>query len=179
VRSKSGDAERRAVKYIVELNGARHAVVVDADRVSYETEAAIGGELSDIEGSPVRMVKIGDQVYRVVVEKREGRGRYFLWVDGYRFDAEALDERRRSLRDLSGANAGPSGPAPIVAPMPGLVVRINVAPGDTVEAGQGVVVMEAMKMENELRATAAGTVRSVEVGPGTAVEKGTLLVSLE
>lgn len=167
------------MKYIVELNGARHTVVVDADKVSYETEPAIAGELSAIEGSPVRMVKIGDQVYRVVVEKREGRGRYYLWVDGYRFDAEALDERRRSLRDLSGASAGPSGPAPIVAPMPGLIVRVNVAPGDTVEPGQGVVVMEAMKMENELRATAPGTVRSVEVGPGTAVEKGTLLVSLE
>ena len=167
------------MKYIVELNGERHTVVVNADNVSYETESAHVAELSDIEGSPVRMVKIGDQVYSVVVEKREGRGKYYLWVDGYRFDAEALDERRRSLRDLSGANAGPSGPAPIVAPMPGLIVRINVAPGDTVEAGQGVVVMEAMKMENELRATASGTVRSVEVGPGTVVEKGALLVSLD
>jgi pyruvate carboxylase subunit B len=63
--------------------------------------------------------------------------------------------------------------------MPGLIVRINVVPGDTVEAGQGVVVMEAMKMENELRATSAGKVRSVDVAPGTAVEKGALLVSLE
>ena len=179
MRFKAGDSEFCAVKYIVELNGERHAVVVDADNVSYEAEDTQAAELSDIEGSPVRMIKIGDQVYRVVVEKREERGRYYLWVDGYRFDAEALDERRRSLRDLAGANAGPSGPAPIVAPMPGLIVRINVAPGDTVEAGQGVVVMEAMKMENELRATAPGTVRSVEVGPGTAVEKGALLVSLE
>jgi pyruvate carboxylase subunit B len=58
-------------------------------------------------------------------------------------------------------------------------VRINVSPGDTVEAGQGVVVMEAMKMENELRATGPGKVRSVEVAPGVAVEKGTLLVALE
>jgi pyruvate carboxylase subunit B len=63
--------------------------------------------------------------------------------------------------------------------MPGLIVRINVSPGDTVEAGQGVVVMEAMKMENELRATGPGKVRSVEVAPGVAVEKGALLVALE
>ncbi|HJP60192.1 MAG TPA: acetyl-CoA carboxylase biotin carboxyl carrier protein subunit, partial [Gemmatimonadaceae bacterium] len=68
---------------------------------------------------------------------------------------------------------------PIVAPMPGLIVRVNVAPGDAVEAGQGVVVMEAMKMENELRATGPGKVRSVEVAPGVAVEKGALLVALE
>jgi pyruvate carboxylase subunit B len=63
--------------------------------------------------------------------------------------------------------------------MPGLVVRINVSVGDRVEAGQGIVVMEAMKMENELRATGPGTVRSIEVSVGTAVEKGTVLVALD
>ena len=124
------------------------------------------------------MVKLGTHVYRVVAEKRQGRGRYTLWVDGYRFEVEALDERTRTIRDLSAANAAPTGPAPIIAPMPGLIVRVNVAVGDRVEAGQGIVVMEAMKMENELRATAPGTVQTVEVAPGTAVEKGALLVSL-
>ncbi|HJQ10549.1 MAG TPA: biotin/lipoyl-containing protein [Gemmatimonadaceae bacterium] len=167
------------MKYIVDLNGERHEVTLTDDAVAYHGGQAVAAELSDIEGSPVRMVRIGDEVVRVVVEKREGRGKYLVWVDGYRFYAEALDERRRALRDLSAATAGPSGPAPIIAPMPGLIVRINVSPGDTVEAGQGVVVMEAMKMENELRATAAGKVRSVEVAPGTAVEKGALLVALE
>jgi len=125
------------------------------------------------------MVKIGTMVYRVVAEKKNGRGRYSLWVDGYRFEVEALDERTRAIRDLSAANAAPSGPAPVLAPMPGLIVRVNVGVGDMVEAGQGVIVMEAMKMENELRATASGKVKSVEVSPGTAVEKGAVLVSLE
>ena len=58
-------------------------------------------------------------------------------------------------------------------------LRVSVAVGEWVEAGQGVVVIEAMKMENELRATAAGVVKSVEVSAGMAVEKGTLLVALE
>jgi len=167
------------VKYIVELNGRRHEVLVGEGTVTYEGDSSRSADLSDIAGSPVRMVRIGDEVFRVVAEKREGRGRYSLWVDGYRFEAEALDERRRALRDLTGAAKGPTGPAPITAPMPGLIVRVNVVPGDTVEAGQGVVVMEAMKMENELRATSAGKVRSVDVAAGTAVEKGALLVSLE
>ncbi|HJP86065.1 MAG TPA: biotin/lipoyl-containing protein [Gemmatimonadaceae bacterium] len=167
------------VKYIVDLNGERHEVTLRSDAVAFESQMPVPAQLSDIEGSPVKIIRLGAEVFRVVVEKREGRGRYFLWVDGYRFDVEALDERRRALRDLSAASAGPTGPAPIVAPMPGLIVRVNVVVGDTVEAGQGVVVMEAMKMENELRATAAGKVRSVEVEPGTAVEKGALLVALE
>jgi biotin carboxyl carrier protein len=167
------------VRYVVELNAQRKTVSIEPEGVRYEEDAPIRGELSDIEGSPVRMVKLGTHVYRVVAEKRQGRGRYTLWVDGYRFEAEALDERTRSIRDLSAATAGPTGPAPIIAPMPGLIVRVNVSVGDRVEAGQGLVVMEAMKMENELRAIAPGTVRSVEVSPGTAVEKGALLVALE
>jgi pyruvate carboxylase subunit B len=62
--------------------------------------------------------------------------------------------------------------------MPGLVVRVHVQEGDEVQAGQGLVVMEAMKMENELRAAAAGTVKRVHVAPGKAVEKGAILVEL-
>jgi len=166
------------MKYIVQLNDERRSVSLDPEGVRYEGEL-VRAELSEIEGSPVRMVKIGTEVYRVVVEKRPGRGRYTLWVDGYRFEAEALDERTRAVRDLYAARAVPLGPAPIVAPMPGLIVRVNVKIGDRVEAGQGIVVMEAMKMENELRATAAGTVKSVEVAAGAAVEKGALLVGLE
>jgi pyruvate carboxylase subunit B len=167
------------MKYVVQLNDQRHTVSIEPDGVGYETESPVHGELSDIEGSPVRMVKLDTHVYRVVAEKRQGRGKYTLWVDGYRFEAEALDERTRAIRDLSAASAAPTGPAPIIAPMPGLIVRVSVSVGDPVEAGQGIVVMEAMKMENELRATAAGTVRSVNVTSGTAVEKGALLVELE
>jgi pyruvate carboxylase subunit B len=167
------------MKYVVQLNDERKTVSIDADGITYEGEPRVHTELSDIEGSPVRMVKIGTHVYRVVAQKRDGRGRYTLWVDGYRFETEALDERTRAIRDTTAATAVPTGPAPVRAPMPGLIVRVNVQVGDVVEAGQGVVVMEAMKMENELRATVAGTVKSVEVSPGAAVEKGTLLVTLE
>jgi pyruvate carboxylase subunit B len=167
------------MKYIVELDGERKMVSLEPEGVAYEGGASRQAELSDIEGSPIRMLKIGTMVYRVVVQKRQGRGRYTLWIDGYRFEAEALDERTRAIRDVSAASAGPVGPAPVRAPMPGLIVRVSVKVGDTVQAGQGIVVMEAMKMENELRATAAGTVKSVEVAPGTAVEKGALLVALE
>jgi pyruvate carboxylase subunit B len=63
--------------------------------------------------------------------------------------------------------------------MPGLVTRVLVGAGEEVKAGAAVIVMEAMKMENELRAKAAGRVKSVPVQPGTAVEKGALLVEWE
>jgi pyruvate carboxylase subunit B len=167
------------VRYVVEINGERKNIALEAEGASYEGAPAVQAELLEIEASPLMILKTGAEVHRVVVQRRQGRGRYSLWVDGYRFDVEALDERTRRIRDVAAASAPPSGPAPIVAPMPGLVVRVRVVVGDRVEAGQGVVVMEAMKMENELRATAAGVVRSIEVTAGTAVEKGTLLVELE
>jgi biotin carboxyl carrier protein len=72
-----------------------------------------------------------------------------------------------------------SGPVRVAAPMPGRVLRVQVSPGDEVAAGQGLVVVEAMKMENELRATRAGRVVEVVVREGQAVETGALLVVLE
>lgn len=159
------------MNYIVELNGERHTVDLgDPD---------LHAHLADVPGTPVRLVTIGNQVHRVIVQKGESKGKYILWIDGYRFDAEALDERTRTIRDLSAKSAAASGPAPLKAPMPGLIVRVNVKVGDQVQAGQGLVVMEAMKMENELKTTAAGVVKAVKVEPGTAVEKGALLVELE
>ncbi|HEY4216539.1 MAG TPA: biotin/lipoyl-containing protein [Gemmatimonadaceae bacterium] len=166
------------MKYLVHLNGEDHEVLLDGDGVHVDGDD-IAASVSPIDGTPVRMVSIGNEVHRVVVRPGGRRGEYTLWLDGYRFEVEALDERTRAIRELSGASAGPTGPAPLIAPMPGLVVRVNANVGDDVQPGQGLVVMEAMKMENELRAQAAGRVKSVLVTPGTAVEKGTLLIELE
>ena len=166
------------MKYIVQVNDERVDVTLDGEGVHVEGDD-VAASLAEVEGTPVRLVTVGERVHRVVARRRQGRGRYTLWIDGWRYEVEALDERTRTIRDLSNASAGPKGPAPLVAPMPGLIVRVTVAPGDQVSAGQGLVVMEAMKMENELRATAGGTVKSVLATPGTAVEKGAVLVELE
>ncbi len=166
------------MKYLVDVNAARYAI--DADRMSATgSDRAVSATLDATVGTPVRTLRVGDRVIRVVVHSRDGRGRYTLDVDGHRYRVEALGERARMIREAAARAAPPAGPAPIVAPMPGLVVRVNVVVGDTVAAGQGVLVMEAMKMENELRASAAGTVKAVRVAAGTVVEKGAILVDLE
>jgi pyruvate carboxylase subunit B len=166
------------MKYFVRVNDDEHEVLLDASGVHIDGDD-VAAQVMTVDGTPVRMVTIGDEVHRVVVRPGATRGAYTLWLDGWRFEVEALDERTRAIRELSGASAGPSGPAPLKAPMPGLIVRVSVQVGDQVQAGQGIVVMEAMKMENELRATAAGKVKSILASPGTAVEKGALLVELE
>ncbi len=166
------------MKYIVDLNGERQQVEVDGESVHVDSHTVLA-RLEEIEGTPVRLVTIGSQVHRVVVRRGATRGAYTLWVDGFRFDGEALDERTRAIRDITAESQKASGPASLNAPMPGLIVRVSVAPGDTVQAGQGLIVMEAMKMENELRASAAGIVKNVLVEPGKAVEKGTLLIDFQ
>jgi len=166
------------MKYLVKVGDADVEVSLDADVASVDGITTVA-HVTELEGTPVRMVTIGDEVHRVVARRGPTRGRYTLWLDGFRYEVEALDERTRAIRELSGATAGPSGPAPLVAPMPGMIVRVAVQVGDQVQAGQGLVVMEAMKMENELRATSAGTVKAVLAQAGTAVEKGAVLLELE
>jgi len=166
------------VKYFVTVNGEEHEVVLDGDGV-HVNGAGVHAHVADVEGTPVRLVTIGDAVHRVLVRRGDRRGVYTLSLDGHRYEVDALDERARTIRELAGAAAAASGPAPLVAPMPGLIVRVDVKAGDVVQAGQGLVVMEAMKMENELRALADGTVKAVLVAVGTAVEKGAVLLEME
>jgi biotin carboxyl carrier protein len=86
---------------------------------------------------------------------------------------------RRTGRAAADAGTLAHGEVSVVAPMPGRVVRVLVAIGDDVTAKQGVVVVEAMKMENELRSPKAGRVKDVTVAPGTSVDAGRVLVTIE
>jgi len=165
------------MKYSVEVNGVRQSVEVTPDGIAQDA-AGTAITLEPIPGSPLWLLRVGDAVHRVTVRPGAGPGQYTVSLDGYRFSIDAVDERGRAIRELTRASSAAAGPAPLKAPMPGLITRLLVSSGDTVTEGQGLVVMEAMKMENELRSPSAGTVRAISVTPGTAVEKGTILVEL-
>jgi biotin carboxyl carrier protein len=165
------------MKYIVDINNQQIEVVVGPDGVTCDG-VPVAAALAETIGSPVAQLTVNQRTHKIVARRGASRGAYTIVVNGQRHVVEALDARTRTIRDLAAAAAGPTGPAPLVAPMPGMIVRVNVAAGDTVTAGQGLIVMEAMKMENELRAHAAGTVTAVRVTPGTAVQKGAILVDL-
>jgi len=162
------------VKYIVSVAGREIEVEVDGDLVT------VGGStrtasLRTIPGTPVRQLVIEGRP-TVLTMRSAGRGQWSLGVGGDRWEAEVVDERTRHIRSLTVGAARQRGPAILRAPMPGLVVRILVEAGQEVAAGAGLVVLEAMKMENELKAPAAGTVGAVRAQPGEAVEKGQVLV---
>jgi biotin carboxyl carrier protein len=115
---------------------------------------------------------------------RRGRGGIStveVIVDGWRFELEVEDAgraalRRRATRERDAASA--SGPTEIRAIIPGRIAAVHVVSGDVVEAGQALLVVEAMKMQNELRASRGGTVDRVAVNPGETIDNGDLLVVL-
>jgi biotin carboxyl carrier protein len=100
-----------------------------------------------------------------------------LWVGSARYAVELRDPR--SLRSRKDGSGGEQGPRKLLAPMPGKVVRVLVKENDEVEAGQGIVVVEAMKMQNELKSPKNGVVRKVVAVEGSPVNAGDVLAVVE
>ena len=128
--------------------------------------------------TPVRSLIADGASHTLTAHPGERKGRWQLTLGGRRFSADAVDERTRAIREMTGS-AEDEADKEIVAPMPGLVVKIEVEVGQAVKAGQGVIIVEAMKMENELKAPADGVVARIEVQPGQTVDKGAVLLVLE
>ena len=115
---------------------------------------------------------VGDS-HEIAIEARS-RGRHLVHVDGHLVPVTLLAPGRGKRG--SGTAIEATGPIEIVSPMPGRIVKVLVTPGQAVAARQGLVVVEAMKMENELRAPRAGTVADVRVREGAPVEANVVLV---
>lgn len=138
----------------------------------------IRAELVAVPGTPIRHLIANGRSVPLLAQPGDRRGRWALTLGAARYDAEALDERSRAIREMTGGEAEAAGSV-VNAPMPGLVVKVEVEVGQQVRAGQGLIVIEAMKMENELKAPADGVVTRIEVQPGQTVNKGATLVVLE
>ena len=113
---------------------------------------------------------------------RAGTARYEVVIEGWRFEVEVEDADRARLRERASRarrdEVGHGGPAEVRAIIPGVVVAVAVAAGDEIQAGQQLLVVEAMKMQNELRAPRGGVIQRVAVGPGSRIEVGDVLVVL-
>lgn len=166
----------------VEINGRTRSVSVERTSVGHYHLVidGVAHQVDAVRVGPFGLSLILDhdsgQSREVQVAPASTPGEFLVTMDG-RIVTAGLDRRRTSRGGDGGADA--DGEQTIVAPMPGRVVRVLVKPGDEVAAKQGVVVVEAMKMENELRSPKAGRVKDVAVAPGTSVEAGRVLVVIE
>ncbi len=164
----------------------RYRVTIEGREREVDVMIAPSGAISvTLDGTPIDAeirpvpggvsLKIGSRVHDVMVALGAD-DELSLAAHDARTVAQVLSERMRAERARSGKRSGASAKE-LRAPMPGRVVRVLCAAGDSVHAGQPVVVVEAMKMENELRATAAATVQEVHVTEGASVEGRALLVT--
>jgi len=162
--------------YHVSVGGHDYVVELGADATRVDGRE-VEVDLQHLDGSPVRSLLLDGRSHRLAA-RRVGSESWDLHIRGRRIRARVVDERTRAIREMTGAGSGPVGPSPIVAPMPGLVVRVEVEEGEVVRAGQGLVIVEAMKMENELTSEVDAVVTRVHASEGQAVEKDQLLVEL-
>lgn len=162
--------------YHVTLSGRTFQVEVGPEGVSVDGDP-VDTDLSRLEGGPTWSLALDGASHRFTA-RRVGKETWDLHLRGRRLRADVVDERTRIIREMTGSVVASLGPKPIKAPMPGMVVKVEVEEGDTVAAGQGVVIVEAMKMENELKADSDAQVVKVHVHEGEAVEKDQLLVDL-
>jgi biotin carboxyl carrier protein len=155
------------------VRAQRHPLV-DDEPADVELRALGRGRHVLREGTTsTRVVLEGERSIAGGVRRRE------VLVDGFRFEVEVESEHIAGLRERASrgrAKSAHSGPLEVLAIIPGKVVAVSVADGDAVLAGQQLLVVEAMKMQNELRAPRDGTIERVGVAPGVNIEVGDLLV---
>jgi biotin carboxyl carrier protein len=124
--------------------------------------------------SDVLSLRIGNIAHEIKLERVGGD--LFVWVGNRRFAVEVRDPRSLRGRTRAGDDLGPR---KITAPMPGKVVRLLVREGEVLEPGAGVAVVEAMKMQNEIKSPKRGTVQKILVSEGTPVNAGDVLAVIE
>jgi len=122
----------------------------------------------------VLSLRIGNLAYEVMCERVAND--LYLWVGSTRFAADVRDPRSLRGRARAGDDHGPK---KITAPMPGKVVRVMVRAGDQVEPGAGVAVVEAMKMQNEIKSPKKGTIQKILVSEGATVNAGDVMAVVE
>jgi len=160
-------------------------VVIDGRERTVEIDEHGSVNIVDLAGNP-EVRRVGEGEYSVLIEGRSvnvvavrNRDGISVWAAGEYMTAQVESERSRLLKQFARSTGPAHSKREILAPMPALVVRILVDPGQAVAAGQGLLVLEAMKMENEIKAPQAGTVKQIHVLAGKPVDKGELLLSLE
>lgn len=162
------------MKYITTINDQEYTIEIDQeDRITVNGEPYTVDFQAISEGGILSLL-LNQRSLEAIVEARDD-----LWdvlLKGELYTARVLDERAYRLSKARGVLGPVTGEAMVAAPMPGVILEVPVKEGDAVKQHETVVILESMKMENELRAPRDGVVRRVATTPGDSVEKGQVLV---
>jgi biotin carboxyl carrier protein len=164
------------MKYITRVEDQEFEIIIDQD-----DRIIVNGQVYNIdfqqlsEGGMLSLL-LNNRSLEAIVEEREDAWEVLL--RGELYSVQAQDERAYRLAKARGMAAETSGEAAVKSPMPGIIIAVPVEPGQTVKKGDQVIILESMKMENELRSPRDGLVLRVLVAPGASVEKDQVLVTV-
>lgn len=168
-------------RYLVMIDGREFDVGIirhDDDFV-----ISVNGDRSSVRSQVLGMSRslllIDNEVFEVDVRQNNEPNSRVVFMRGMEIAATVEEYNIGRLRRLVASSKSSSSQTRLLAPMPGLIVSVEVKPGDTVSAGQQLVVIEAMKMENIIKAKSSGRIKVVHINAGQVVEKGAALMEFE
>lgn len=164
------------MKYMATVNGRTFTIDILPDG-----KLLVDGEPRDVDflgldDKALYSLLVDNVSYEGMVEESEGQYDVLLW--GALYSVKVMDEREQRLAKSSAGLIPDDVEIVIRSPMPGLIISVNVEPGEEVAAGQTLIILESMKMENELKAPRAGKIHMISVKPGDSVEQGKKLVTV-
>lgn len=164
--------------YVITINGSKKQVsIIDEKKASIDGKIVEYG-LESLNCSTF-LLRIDNNFYEISMEKIDDVI-YSLLVKGKKINTVARTElQERATKFVEDANVSSNYHRDIKAPMPGMVLKIKKTAGDKINAGESLLILEAMKMENDLKAPSSGMIKEIYVGEGSAVEKGDKLFTIE
>jgi biotin carboxyl carrier protein len=167
------------MKYYATVEGHTFEIVIEGSGRITVDGVEMTADMQAVGRPDLRSLLLDHVSYEVVVESdASARNLYSVLVGGAQYQVKVQDERARRLAQADRSVRAPAGELAIKSPIPGLIVKTLVAPGQTVAEGETLLILEAMKMENELRAPRAGVVHEVRVEAGAQAALGQVLVTL-
>ncbi len=167
--------------YLVNANGKEFDIVIEKSGDSYR--AVVNGREQTVESSSTGKSKsvmlVDGNSHEISINSNGYDNSRLVTVGGIEIELEIDNFRLAQLKKAAGNGTGKAALKKIKAPMPGLILEVKVNSGEKVESGQLILVIEAMKMENAIKSSAAAVVKNVAVSKGQSVEKGDLLIEFE
>jgi biotin carboxyl carrier protein len=165
------------MKYITTVEGTQYLVeIIDEKHVSVDGKV-YNIDFESVSGQPVFSLIVDGKSHEAYVQ--EGDENWQVLMRGRLYPVKVEDEREKRLRAAAGGGVAETGEFHLKAPMPGLVIAIPITEGQEVKRGQVLLILESMKMQNELKAPRDGKVSRIKVKPGESVEQKQALLSVQ
>lgn len=164
-------------EFTVTVDGIQFTIEFDSDRKLFIDKKPIEATIKKID-EEIFQLTFEQKIYNIWIERID-ETHYNTWIDHHIFKINVEDKRNGILKSDSNISAATVKSSVVRAPMPGLISKIEVNIGDIVSPGTGLIVLEAMKMENEIHSTLHGKIKSIEIKNHVTVEKDQILLVIE